>query len=116
MPLRLSTAQWAKMQVFWRRLNPRILPSPDETAIAARVQELTAMGLRDEPTYEGLSSSVRQYAINSLGTDDGEEIPFMITTHEGLLALASRLQERYGMRPVTIAEAVELSNQEASKS
>ncbi|MFQ5741534.1 MAG: hypothetical protein ACE5JX_21260 [Acidobacteriota bacterium] len=88
------------------------LPSPSAESIAARMQELEEMGLEDLPEYEGISSSVRQYAINSLAmgmakaagdelaTGDDREVPVMVTFDKQLLAKADQLAARFGLKPM----------------
>jgi hypothetical protein len=87
------------------------LPSPSLQEINARMRELEAMGLEDIPEYEGISSSVRQYAINSLAMEmakaSGDEVvtadedmPVMITFDEQLLSHAEELAARYRLKPM----------------
>jgi hypothetical protein len=90
----------------------RALPSPSVESIEARMRDLEEMGLEDIPEYEGISSSVRQYAINSLAVEiakaagdeiaasNEEEIPVMVTFDEQLLAHSDELAERFGLRPM----------------
>jgi hypothetical protein len=93
-------------------MSAHCLPSPSPLSIEARMRELEEMGLEDIPEYEGISSSVRQYAINSLAMEmakaagdevaagDDEEMPVMITFDEQLLSHAEELAARYGLKPM----------------
>jgi hypothetical protein len=87
------------------------LPSPSPAMIEARMRELEAMGLEDIPEYEGISSSVRQYAINTLAIEmaraagdekvtEDEDIPVMITFDKQLLRHAEELTARFGLKPM----------------
>jgi hypothetical protein len=92
-------------------MSAHCLPSPPLAAIEARMRELEAMGLEDIPEYEGISSSVRQYAINSLAMKmakaagdekvmEDDDTPVMITFDEQLLSHAEELTARYGLKPM----------------
>lgn len=91
--------------------SARCLPSPSPVEIEARMRELEAMGLEDIPEYEGISSSVRQYAINSLAMEmaraagdetvaQDDDLPVMITFDEQLLSQAEELAARFGLKPI----------------
>lgn len=83
-----------------RRKKIKVL-AIDSAALTQRVQELLELGLPDD-------ASVQQYAINSLSkqvsnTQAGDQCIF-VTRHVGILAKASVLSERYGLRPVRLEE------------
>jgi hypothetical protein len=68
------------------------------------MKQLRDMGLEDIPTVEGLSSSMRQYALSSLSMQvnftDSKERRFFGTLDPHLLRRADELEKRFGMRPV----------------
>jgi hypothetical protein len=108
-PFPMLTAEQEKELLDFLK-SAHCLPSPSPVKIEARMRELEAMGLEDIPEYEGISSSVRQYAINSLAMEmakaagdetvaQDEDMPVMITFDEQLLAQAEELAARFGLKP-----------------
>jgi hypothetical protein len=78
-------------------------PTPDERLVGLRMAELRVVGLEDLPQYEGISSSVRQYAWATLAIerDRNEEKKICFATcDEPLLSRSEQLAERYGVTPI----------------
>ncbi len=108
--LKLNKEQAAVLEQFVK--NVEISPySPSPAAIQQRVHELESLGLEDLPEFPGISSPVRQYAINTLvstmARDAGRSdlAPReLLTKHPGLLERADELEERYGLRPISMDE------------
>jgi len=86
----------------------------DPKIVGALMAELREMGLHDIPKWNGISSSVRQYAWNVLaarlakeqGKIPAEEPMVFLTTDAGLLAQAAALKAKYGIEPVDIVKWV----------
>jgi len=104
--IRLDREQAKLLESFLKRTTV-VAWTPTEEQINARLQELLAFGLRDEPEFVGFSSSVRQYAINSLTAEAGHfgplPLPF-VTEHADLQRQSVVLEVRYGLRPVSPEE------------
>jgi hypothetical protein len=84
--------------------------TPPDEQIATRLRDLKALGLLDQPEFRGLSSPVRQYALNSLIAQAGHLGPppiIFITEHAGLLRQSRLLEIRYGLRPMSPQAVVE---------
>lgn len=78
--------------------NATLLPTPEPEAVDRILTALADMGIHDEPEWEGISSSVKQYALSAASADD-PELKFA-TVHPGLLAHADALKTRFGLRPI----------------
>ena len=93
---------------------------PTAEQIAVRVQELEAMGLKNESELIGISSPMRQYAINSLCNELAQQhaepgADAFVTMDPDLLRLADRLAERYGLRVISIEEFVRQMDEKGGK-
>src|SRR3954447_18389098 len=94
---RLNREQRKLLEDFLDRTEVVSYTPPDEQ-IELRVKDLKALGLLDKPEFRGLSSPVRQYALNSLIAQAGHLGPppiIFITEHAGLLRQARLLEIRY---------------------
>jgi hypothetical protein len=108
--LHLNKAQARLLEDFLHQSRV-VSYAPSEAAITMRLRELKLFGLHDEPEFEGISSPVRQYVLNSLLADAGYYDPLpaaFMTMHPGLLAQAELLEQRYRVRPMTPQEVAEL--------
>lgn len=112
----LTRSQAGLLRTFLEQITP-VRYTPSEQQLAQRLHELEELGLHDEPEFEGISSPVRQYALNSLLADAGyfdpPPAPF-ITFHPGLLHQAKPLARRYGLQPMTPEGSMMLDKEAAS--
>lgn len=85
----------------------RIMPPHTEATFRKVLEQLALLGLKDEPTVRGMSSSVTQYAyaVASLTDHPEQEGPNVFATrHPGLLAAADVLEHRFKLRPTNARE------------
>jgi hypothetical protein len=87
------------MQAQWSDL-----PAYPATVVEERVHELETMGLVDDAAFDAVPGTVRQYAIASLRCS--APLPFFIATDEALLERREALEARFGVRIVTVPEAM----------
>jgi hypothetical protein len=86
------------MQIQWKGYS-----LPPAGLIEQRVMELESLGLLDEEEMPGVPSYMRQFAIASL---QHSKPPFFITLDNELLELRDELEIRYGMKILSIPEAI----------
>lgn len=106
--LMLTEDQRKRLREFFAACT--VLPRSEPAAVGARMAELRAMGFEDLPTIEGISSSVRQYAFNSVALDEQSgggkpRRPTVFATEDAaLIERADELADRFGLRPVSLEE------------
>jgi hypothetical protein len=108
--LNLSPENREKIVKIFDVPKEQVLPEPSREDIMAMMAELREMGFEDIPIYEGISSSMRQYVWGVLGMkikagispEPSQEPLHFVTMDEKLIAHADQLQEKYGVKPITI--------------
>jgi hypothetical protein len=86
------------LQSQWRGL-----PAPHAGLLEQRVLELEHLGMVDIEEIPGIPSSMRQYAIASL---QRSKPPFFVTHDDELLFHREILEGRYGLKILSIQEAI----------
>lgn len=99
----MTPAQVGEMKEFFDACGK--LPEPPPEKVRERMTILREMGLEDIPTYQGVSSSMRQYALTTLGAEMTGELnkdqpTVFMTLDASMLAKADELEKRFGIRPV----------------
>ena len=101
----------------------RKLPTPSPEQIRARMAELRDMGLEDVPTMKGFSSSMRQYAWNTLGhtmemAKEGakQEPCYFVTMDKLILERSEALAEKFGVIPISMEAFMERMELEEKQS
>lgn len=75
------------------------IPKPGTAAMRQRMAELREMGFEDLPEFEGLDSSVRQYACASIAYQEGrsDSNACFVTGNMTLIFKAGELKARFGL-------------------
>lgn len=85
--------------------EPRRQPAQPPWLLEGRVLELERMGLSDEEPFPGMASSARRFALASLLH---HKPPYFVTHDDAILVLRDVLECRYGLKILSIPEAIML--------
>lgn len=86
-----------------------MVPDPTSEDVAVIMAQLHLMGLIDDPEWEGISSSVKQYALAAAMAARDHMGSAFVTADKELLRRADDLERRFTVRPMSVQSVIDIA-------